>query len=504
MLLATVDRDGSFALHRHEPSQGLRLLCEAVLPLESLFKEAPKAAQTLKGGTGYLRQPLFFKQEERPLLLSPGSPPSWAMPMQNAGGIAVTESGQVVSWTSVRSGCRLLYYAPEARGALFFHRMEEGRYALFLRGERGRANTVRVVILRTEGPPVERQFTLSPADATDAITADGSVAFFAGEASLKAFSLENGNLLGTHPTEAKPYSVLPHGFINLMKRQPARLGWNGTAITIHDILRGEFVTAWYWMELTQSLVSHIHGKGLHVNDNPVKPPSDNGTYARFFAQFVDKLKAGAKLIPGPLGSRVMLDYGTTRNLYEFIPAGRPEDEHVLRWITSQIGVGPAMFRRTGGLAIPSVAHTIHLKSAVFSADGRLGVKTSKSGVWRWLVLQPQPVWRPGEAPPDDDPAIRHFGPEKMEGSDRAFSVVAWWLRLSIRLDSDGLLHLVCTDPSVPEVTVTLSDPSLAWWMSDGTTGGRTFFLPPGVTPTEHAVERLKDAISRMAEISHQQ
>ena len=72
------------------------MLCEAVLPLESLFKEAPRTVQNLRGGTGYLRQPLFFRQEERPLLLSPGGLPSWAMAMENAGGIAVMESGQAM------------------------------------------------------------------------------------------------------------------------------------------------------------------------------------------------------------------------------------------------------------------------------------------------------------------------------------------------------------------------------------------------------------------------
>jgi hypothetical protein len=200
----------------------------------------------------------------------------------------------------------------------------------------------------------------------------------------------------------------------------------------------------------------------------------------------------------------MLEQGIERHLYELAPSRDSPEQPRLRWITSQIGVGPAMFRRTGGLAVPSVAHTLHLKSAVFRTDGTLGVQTAKSGVWRWLVLQAQPVWKPGEAPPEDDPGIRQFGPEKMEGMERPFSLVAWWLRLSIWLDTDGLLHLVCTDASVPEVTLTLSDPSLAWWMSDGTTGGRAFFFPSGVTAAPDAVLRLQQAISRMAEISRQQ
>jgi hypothetical protein len=502
-LLATVDRDGSFALHRHEPSHGLQLLCEAVLPLESLFKEAPRTVQNLRGGTGYLRQPLFFRQEERPLLLSPGGLPSWAMAMENAGGIAVMESGQVVCWTHPRTGCRLLFSAPEARGALYLHRIEEGRYAVFLKGERGRTDTVRVVILRTTGQPVERQLTLCPVDPTEPITADGMVAFFVGAKTMKAFSLESGNLLGTsHPGHLK--GVLPHGFVNPISSNAVRLEWNGTSIVQHKLTWSlEQVTTWYWMELSQSLVTYSTTVGLCVNRLPVKPGKDDLAYSRFFGQFIQKLATGGKFISGPLGTRVLLEHGTEKHLYELTAAKGDTEPPRLRWITSQIGVGPAMFRRTGGLAVPSVAHTLYLKSAIFRSDGTLGVQTMKSGVWRWLILQAQPVWKPGEAPAEDDAAIRHFSMEKMEGSDRTFTVVAWWRRLSIWLDGDGLLHLVCTDPSVPEITLTLSDPSLAWWMSDGTLGGRAFFFPRGITATPDAVQRLKEAISRMAEISQQ-
>jgi hypothetical protein len=93
--------------------------------------------------------------------------------------------------------------------------------------------------------------------------------------------------------------------------------------------------------------------------------------------------------------------------------------------------------------------------------------------------------------------------EKCEGEELK-QAASWGSRLCIWLDPDGLLHLICTDPAVPEVTLTLSDPSLAWWMSDGTIGGREFFLPPGVTATPDAVQRLQEAIHRMTEISYQE
>lgn len=496
MLFATVDRDGAFSLHRHAPGRGLQLLCQATLPLESLFEETPAAGiRAVKGETGTARRPLFFSQRERPLLFSPSGSCLWAMPWREDGGIAVVETGHVVSWQQPLKGCRILYHAPEAKAAWGLHRLDRDRFALFLSGERGRRELIRIVILNADRNCVEENWIAGPFAEWEAITASGAVAYIVGLHRTRAVSLETGTLLGTIEHGWSRQEVSPHGFAGTENR--FLLGWSGSRITVtENPLPAAGIQAAFWSEDAGAMIAFDRRQGLRVAGIQLR----SGNQGWVFDQFIKTLAEGARLIPGPLGKRVMLDSGTARHIYEVTAQKEPAVSLHLRQVISRALPGAVMFRRTGAMDAPSVPFTRHLSAAAFSPSGKLGVRAQRSGTWRWLEFRPRPLWRRGEQLPPESESIRRFHEARLEGVDREVSA-ADWPKLRLWLDSEGLLHLVSSDPGLPEITLTLSDPSIAWWMSDGEAGGREFFLPQAVSPPVESIKLLEDALSRIATLA---
>ena len=67
------------------------------------------------------------------------------------------------------------------------------------------------------------------------------------------------------------------------------------------------------------------------------------------------------------------------------------------------------------------------------------------------------------------------------------------------LDGRGLLHLQSSDPALPEVTLVLSETSLAAWLSDGRPCGPAYFLgqPDSMSATDLYDQVLVPLIDRI-------
>jgi MoxR-vWA-beta-propeller ternary system protein len=66
------------------------------------------------------------------------------------------------------------------------------------------------------------------------------------------------------------------------------------------------------------------------------------------------------------------------------------------------------------------------------------------------------------------------------------------------LDSRGLLHFKSHDPTVPEVSLVLSEGDIAGWTSDGHVCGPSFFFDgPQTSEPLEVFERLRQFLARL-------
>lgn len=243
---------------------------------------------------------MFLELATRPLLFAPAAPVTRALPLPDNGGIAVLETGQVVTWAGEKSGSRILFSTPEARAALLFHRIEPGRFALVLTGDRGRRDFLKVAILNLSGAPLERVLHVGPLPAWEAVTADLRTLYFVSPKLTIAVSLITGDILGRLASGCDRRQVAPHGFLD--ERPLRRLAWSGTEIETPGGVRRFPPHTWMWLEEASRLMTYNRQEGLAVSGEVITPGPQNW----LLAQITKRLESGEVLVPGPLGSRFML------------------------------------------------------------------------------------------------------------------------------------------------------------------------------------------------------
>jgi hypothetical protein len=442
--IATVDRNGSFALHEL-PLSHQRPLCEATLNLEEIFRD-PRSVTELVDHSASSELPAIFRARPFPLLLPvTGSVES----LWNTAGctFAVMKDGRVLRWksNSKQGAQQLANGTPTGKTIWFRGQANGGAYVV-----KWQQSSKRLLFLAADEEGCTEREIGKMSDCPGAIWVQGNVLFLIRRKGTQFCDLNTGQILGAVATPAGWQHCQGRVFKSLDKWSV--VNWNGLApvwdeITLPQPLRTEDVVLVFDRENAPApFILTRRGAVQSLTGAPIF----------YVPHRVQQAKASQD------GHRLLFN-GAIENGPHLLDLEQRKVRPAHNGETAlEQNTVPTRSVRTRFAAIQARAPEMLI---LYSAQGG-GLKITSGGV----TALGKRAARPSDAVP-----FRPFPSPRSLGCQ--LGVAEWPNGSKAFLDSRGLLHLKSHDTTAPEITLVLCEGPLAVWCSDGVRAGPPFYCP---------------------------
>jgi hypothetical protein len=453
LFLATVNRNGVFRLSERG-RYGIKVLREARIDLEDLFRERPAIINTR---TAY-DLPAVFGRDPFPLLLGENVARDRAFYIRNWGVLSATGDGRLLRWWRAGQGAvqisdcvvgKILWTSPAA----------VDNHVSVVVGGSGNASLMRI----SADNVVIDSVTLRPDAVGEKYCSHGGVLFFMQRQSVIVLSMQTGEVCQT--------LRLPAGVTWMWDRffhaaYPAR--WYALSHDGHSA-RLELVECAGKKRALPPLISMFDQVGV---DGPVGVT----TQGDLFSTATGNLRHTRQGMSGALSVPWVSQDGHRLCLKSW-PA-RPNANRSVVINTENLAVtsanAPLWDDRAQSYVRPfNLRH--RFKAIGVDDSGKLALESRKGQILAFDVVNGLPVFV-ARAARSKLRASRSF--EMMRGTQRRYhlSAATWDDGSRAVLDSRGLLHLASSDRSVPETTLVLAEGELTGWHSHGHSWGRQYFI----------------------------
>jgi hypothetical protein len=461
LFLATVSRDGVFRLSERG-RYGIKVLREARIDLEDLFRERPAIINTR---TTY-ELPAIFGREPFPLLLGENVARDRAFYIRNWGVASATGDGRLLRWWRPGQGAiqisdrivgRILWTSPTA----------VDNHVSIVVGGSGNASLLRV----SADNVIIDSVRLRPDAVGEKYCSHGGVLFLIQRQSVIVLSMQTGEVCQT-------------------MRLPAGVSWK----------RDRFFFAFNpprWLALSHD----GHSARFELVECAVPLVNAVGDEMRRLPPLISMFDQVG--VDGPIG---VLPDG---NLLSTATGNLRYTKHSLRGALSMpwVSADGLRLRLTGWSAPPtvkssvivntenlevrsgaqsilddraeSIIQTINLrhrfKAIGVDDSGKLALESRKGQLLAFDVVNGLPMFVARQS----HSKLRASRPfEQLHGTQRRYRLAAatWEDGSRAVLDSRGLLHLASSDRSIPETTLVLAEGELTGWHSHGHSWGRPYFI----------------------------
>jgi hypothetical protein len=453
-LVATVDADGGFQLLL-QSARGRRVLGQATLPLE-LLNPSHRDPDRPVIEAEMAQLPMILSFKKFPLLLPASLEMDRSFHHPKHGVVGSTLDGRIVHCTnSERYAAELTARGPHGR-LLFLDVDDAGMVtALFGRG----TGAITLLRLSVETPvPAESRVSTNGAGALLTVVRQSDYLLLVYRDRIQALDPSTGRIAHERSLSGQQYTFLRDRFFlknavyhaayydgaNIQLEPVKNVPKGSIALFDRQGLDGPWALTWDWC-----VVSTVDSSRIEPNPPHAKPQ-----------ELVKISRCGHRIVTHAIEvrhSHSVMDVNTGR-----VEAVRTYALHAAEPDVAKCLVTNARHavRRHIDAIAGGPGEPLHLlrrsREAVLEVSGQIRLRNlpGRSGRTDWVNFERIPVPR----------GIRYsLRMARFPDGSRAF------------LDSRGLLHLVSADPTIPEITLVLSD-IVSAWLSDGRMTGQPIFV----------------------------
>jgi chaperonin cofactor prefoldin len=463
--IATISQSGSLRLWHQGPG-GRRPFSQAKLSLDEIQSSAaPKqpVAPLIDGPDPHL--PVILSSRPFAFLLPQFVEPRMAAASQEHGLVGLTKDGRLLHWPYPNHGGRQLTdTVPRGRcHGVFLHELPP-RVTAIIQPSRG-ANNVMLTANLSNGRWSTQSLATTQTHPTG-MAVWGELLLIIYRTNVEAISIQSGQFIAR--------AALPPG----ASHQGGRIfAADGAAFTVnYDGQR-------LWLEklpVESRILRYFDSRGT---DGPLGLMRDGRIIGPGQKWIRTESTANIKRVLGisASGHRIAVNcvYGVTAANY-LIDLRNDDGWKKISGEAQEALLAPEIFRSTrSGVSLR------HNFQGIYHRDGELALLSKKDHILTFsinrngeMILQDR--GRPGAA---DGKPVRFSPAAGPPGTRYELGVAAWKDRSRAYLDSRGLLHLKSSDPTLPEISIVLSNGPLAGWSSDFERFGDPFFFNSAPTST---------------------
>ena len=454
-LIATVDREGRFALHP-VPLSSRDPICASQLDLDQLLA-GPKSTPSLRRTDGDPNLPALLNVHPCPLLLPFAGRVEYWSKHPNDSHLAALSDRRLIAFTHARQGGRLLVPRLPSGRTLWLERIGEAVHLV-----RGGANHRSNRLISLEPGKQARLIDLCAGEPAKAVHRCGDALLLIRERDVYAYSIRDGELLDR--------ALSPHrwhrGRFFSSAQQFFFVHWNGSALTFDPVTLPERV-------LGSNLVTIFDREG-HEG-----PWVLNQLCQAFSLSSADRLQ-----IPLPIGhSSHQQNINVSRDghrIYVTIPTLSWQAIYDLKSGSSEVLRRPLSNLDRLDPSPPMPSWNLYRSfDALAIAPGELIQLRSRKGTWRAISLEENTRLRLVECRVPHPEITHAFQPacaDAFRVHGCSLEAVDFPSGSRVFLDSRGMLHLRSRQETLAEISLVLSEGDMAAWCSDQTVCGPAFFF----------------------------
>ena len=462
LYLALVDREGGFTLLRHP--RGGAPLCEARVSIDDLFPDDPRAAEwgPLIDRAAHPELPLILSTAPFPFLLPVRGKVQKAILLRGGGGACVMQDRRLLMWGSAEQGARTLASELPRGTTLWLGELADATLCV-VKMINGRTQlTCRIF---TPLGALRHSHDWHFPDGVQRVVSGGDVLFIIRTHEAEVRDLHTGVALATLPV----LRGRSHGRYFLSHPNTwCLLAWNGQALRLEPVVFLGGIQA----EEILRVFNHGDCEGPWVLLKNGDVHGEDGRRVMRLGLLTSVVRVSED------GRRLMVARMAEKDV-QVVDLQRMEMRVARGAMTDRDWVWMPQ--------PPTRSVRVHVRRIAVLNTGEICLHSLKSGWWRIELFHHSLSLRPMNGVSPAPEATREFEPMSMPGQPGfSLRVARWPDGRCAWLDDRGMLHLRSANPSVPEVTMVLSDEGLPAWSSDGLLCGSAFFT--GARPDSPAVE----------------